>query len=79
MTALSFRQVRDRLNLSSDDDLLSLIARVPQWTDTGAFVDIHGPGMYGHEYHRDGVPLSLDGDSDRYISEESGLSDFVCG
>ncbi|EPD2973742.1 hypothetical protein ACR9EY_004543 [Escherichia coli] len=69
MTALSFRQVRDRLNLSSDDDLLSLIARVPQWTDTGAFVDIHGPGMYGHEYHRDGVPLSLDGDSDRYISE----------
>lgn len=69
MTALSFRQVRNRLNLSSDDDLLSLIARVPQWTDTGAFVDIHGPGMYGHEYHRDGVPLSLDGDSDRYISE----------
>ncbi|EEC9773175.1 hypothetical protein BL898_002557 [Escherichia coli] len=69
MTALSFRQVRDRLNLSSDDDLLSLIARAPQWTDTGAFVDIHGPGMYGHEYHRDGVPLSLDGDSDRYISE----------
>ncbi|HDQ6483127.1 TPA: hypothetical protein QBF04_003945 [Escherichia coli O87:H16] len=69
MTALSFRQVRDRLNLSSDDDLLSLMARVPQWTDTGAFVDIHGPGMYGHEYHRDGVPLSLDGDSDRYISE----------
>ncbi|EOU7588792.1 TPA: hypothetical protein ACTCUM_002433 [Escherichia coli] len=61
--------MRDRLNLSSDDDLLSLIARVPQWTDTGAFVDIHGPGMYGHEYHRDGVPLSLDGDSDRYISE----------
>ncbi|END9829255.1 hypothetical protein ABMH19_000641 [Escherichia coli] len=72
MTALSFRQVRDRLNLSSDDDLLSLIARVPQWTDTGAFVDIHGPGMYGHEYRRDGVPLSLDGDSDRYISEEVG-------
>ncbi|HFS3865701.1 TPA: hypothetical protein ACHYZN_002966 [Escherichia coli] len=72
MTALSFRQVRDRLNLSSDDDLLSLMARVPQWTDTGAFVDIHGPGMYGHEYHRDGVPLSLDGDSDRYISEGVG-------
>ncbi|EOV4493629.1 hypothetical protein ACONTF_003868 [Escherichia coli] len=69
MTALSFRQVRDRLNLSSDDDLLSLIARVPQWKDTGAIIDIHGPGMYGHEYHRDGVPLSLDGDSDRYISE----------
>ncbi|HHT8401494.1 TPA: hypothetical protein ACT35Y_002893 [Escherichia coli] len=72
MTALSFRQVRDRLNLSSDDDLLSLIARVPQWTDTGAFVDIYSPGMYGHEYRRDGVPLSLDGDSDRYISEEVG-------
>ncbi|EMX5114449.1 hypothetical protein AAG901_001813 [Escherichia coli] len=70
MTALSFRQVRDRLNLSSDDDLLSLIARVPQWRDTGAFVDIYSPGMYGHEYRRDGVPLSLDGDSDRYISEE---------
>ncbi|MBZ8329686.1 hypothetical protein H5Q81_08820 [Escherichia coli] len=72
MTALSFRQVRDRLNLSSDDDLLSLIARVPQWTDTGAFVDIYSPGMYGHEYRRDGVPLSLDGDSDCYISEEVG-------
>ncbi|EMT4897248.1 hypothetical protein WMQ80_002363 [Escherichia coli] len=72
MTALSFRQVRDRLNLSSDDDLLSLIARVPQWTDTGAIIDIHSPGMYGHEYRRDGVPLSLDGDSDRYISEEVG-------
>lgn len=72
MTALSFRQVRDRLNLSSDDDLLSLIARVPQWRDTGAFVDIYSPGMYGHEYRRDGVPLSLDGDSDRYISEEVG-------
>ncbi|HIB5150124.1 TPA: hypothetical protein ACWW8N_001517 [Escherichia coli] len=70
MTALSFRQVRDRLNLSSDDDLLSLIARVPQWKDTGAIIDIHSPGMYGHEYRRDGVPLSLDGDSDRYISEE---------
>ncbi|EIC1169097.1 hypothetical protein K9651_002620 [Escherichia coli] len=70
MTALSFRQVRDRLNLSSDDDLLSLIARVPQWTDTGAIIDIYSPGMYGHEYRRDGVPLSLDGDSDRYISEE---------
>ncbi|EGM8635371.1 TPA: hypothetical protein ACHKJ1_004072 [Escherichia coli] len=69
MTALSFRQVRDRLNLSSDDDLLSLIARVPQWTDTGAIIDIYSPGMYGHEYRRDGVPLSLDGDSDRYISE----------
>ncbi|HFO8489210.1 TPA: hypothetical protein ACHK2B_005364, partial [Escherichia coli] len=27
---------------------------------------------YGHEYRRDGVPLSLDGDSDRYISEEVG-------
>ncbi|EOM2360795.1 TPA: hypothetical protein ACHKJG_004733 [Escherichia coli] len=72
MTALSFRQVRDRLNLSSDDDLLSLIARVPQWTDTGAIIDIYSPGMYGHEYRRDGVPLSLDGDSDRYISEEVG-------
>ncbi|HFO2844404.1 TPA: hypothetical protein ACHJJ7_004637 [Escherichia coli] len=72
MTALSFRQVRDRLNLSSDDDLLSLIARVPQWNDTGAIIDIHSPGMYGHEYRRDGVPLSLDGDSDRYISEEVG-------
>ncbi|EFC2286059.1 hypothetical protein CT768_003067 [Escherichia coli] len=72
MTALSFRQVRDRLNLSSDDDLLSLIARVPQWEDTGAIIDIHSPGMYGHEYRRDGVPLSLDGDSDRYISEEVG-------
>ncbi|HAW4194486.1 TPA: hypothetical protein JLV43_002438 [Escherichia coli] len=72
MTALSFRQVRDRLNLSSDDDLLSLMARVQQWTDSGTTVDIHGPGMYGHEYHRDGVPLSLDGDSDRYISEEVG-------
>ncbi|HHZ0736124.1 TPA: hypothetical protein ACV8GW_003982 [Escherichia coli] len=72
MTALPFRQVRDRLNLSSDDDLLSLIARVPQWEDTGAFVDIYSPGMYGHEYRRDGVPLSLDGDSDRYISEEVG-------
>ncbi|EPU2722467.1 hypothetical protein ACVVCZ_002179 [Escherichia coli] len=72
MTALPFRQVRDRLNLSSDDDLLSLIARVPQWKDTGAFVDIYSPGMYGHEYRRDGVPLSLDGDSDRYISEEVG-------
>ncbi|EFJ5388178.1 hypothetical protein AFM35_002860 [Escherichia coli] len=72
MTALTFRQVRDRLNLSSDDDLLSLIARVPQWKDTGAFVDIYSPGMYGHEYRRDGVPLSLDGDSDRYISEEVG-------
>ncbi|HHZ0819844.1 TPA: hypothetical protein ACV8J6_003794 [Escherichia coli] len=72
MTALSFRQVRDRLNLSSDDDLLSLIARVPQWKDTGAIIDIHSPGMYGHEYRRDGVPLSLDGDSDRYISEEVG-------
>ncbi|HCB8336245.1 TPA: hypothetical protein M2F29_000857 [Escherichia coli] len=72
MTALSFRQVRDRLNLSSDDDLLSLIARVPQWKDTGTFVDIYSPGMYGHEYRRDGVPLSLDGDSDRYISEEVG-------
>ncbi|NEM89317.1 hypothetical protein G3V95_28615, partial [Escherichia coli] len=72
MTALSFRQVRDRLNLSSDDDLLSLIARVPQWKDTGAFVDIYSPGMYGHEYRRDGVPLSLDGDSDCYISEEVG-------
>uniref|UniRef100_UPI001F38B327 hypothetical protein n=1 Tax=Escherichia coli TaxID=562 RepID=UPI001F38B327 len=72
MTALSFRQVRDRLNLSSDDDLLSLIARVPQWTDTGAIIDIYSPGMYGHEYRRDGVPLSLDGDSDRYISEEAG-------
>ncbi|EMS3535371.1 hypothetical protein WJT35_001267 [Escherichia coli] len=66
------RQVRDRLNLSSDDDLLSLIARVPQWTDTGAIIDIYSPGMYGHEYRRDGVPLSLDGDSDRYISEEVG-------
>ncbi|EFM3529375.1 hypothetical protein ACM5P9_003213 [Escherichia coli] len=72
MTALSFRQVRDRLNLSSDDDLLSLIARVPQWTDTGAIIDIYSPGMYGHEYRRDGVPLSLDGDSDRYISKEVG-------
>ncbi|EFL1717815.1 hypothetical protein AOQ75_001482 [Escherichia coli] len=72
MTALSFRQVRDRLNLSSDDDLLSLIARVPQWTDTGAIIDIYSPGMYGHEYRRDGVPLSLDGDSDRYISEGVG-------
>ncbi|HFS2632336.1 TPA: hypothetical protein ACHX6X_001839 [Escherichia coli] len=72
MTALSFRQVRDRLNLSSDDDLLSLIARVPQWKDTGAIIDIYSPGMYGHEYRRDGVPLSLDGDSDRYISEEVG-------
>ncbi|HGU5331310.1 TPA: hypothetical protein KC785_005189, partial [Escherichia coli O146] len=72
MTALSFRQVRDRLNLSSDDDLLSLIARVPQWTDSGAIIDIYSPGMYGHEYRRDGVPLSLDGDSDRYISEEVG-------
>ncbi|EEX9000185.1 hypothetical protein E9Z77_000690 [Escherichia coli] len=72
MTALSFRQVRDRLNLSSDDDLLSLMARVSQWTDSGTTVDIHGPGMYGHEYHRDGVPLSLDGDSDRYISEGVG-------
>lgn len=72
MTALSFRQVRDRLNLSSDDDLLSLMARVQQWTDSGTTVDIHGPGMYGHEYHRNGVPLSLDGDSDRYISEEVG-------
>ncbi|EOX5143754.1 TPA: hypothetical protein ACGCQJ_001580 [Escherichia coli] len=72
MTALPFRQVRDRLNLSSDDDLLSLIARVPQWKDTGSFVDIYSPGMYGHEYRRDGVPLSLDGDSDRYISEEVG-------
>ncbi|HGV7945715.1 TPA: hypothetical protein IBF47_RS07955 [Escherichia coli] len=72
MTALSFRQVRDRLNLSSDDDLLSLIARVPQWKDTGAIIDIHSPGMYGHEYRRDGVPLSLDGDSDCYISEEVG-------
>ncbi|ENA0034484.1 hypothetical protein ACFGVY_000741 [Escherichia coli] len=72
MAALSFRQVRDRLNLSSDDDLLSLIARVPQWTDTGAIIDIYSPGMYGHEYRRDGVPLSLDGDSDRYISEEVG-------
>ncbi|EKD0000229.1 hypothetical protein OQO44_004896 [Escherichia coli] len=72
MTALSFRQVRDRLNLSSDDDLLSLMARVPQWTDTGAIIDIYSPGMYGHEYRRDGVPLSLDGDSDRYISEEVG-------
>ncbi|EFG4313004.1 hypothetical protein BMN80_001686 [Escherichia coli] len=72
MTALSFRQVRDRLNLSSDDDLLSLIARVPQWTDTGAIIVIYSPGMYGHEYRRDGVPLSLDGDSDRYISEEVG-------
>ncbi|ENB4563928.1 hypothetical protein ABHW83_003365 [Escherichia coli] len=72
MTALSFRQVRDRLNLSSDDDLLSLIARVPQWADTGAIIDIYSPGMYGHEYRRDGVPLSLDGDSDRYISEEVG-------
>ncbi|HFO2953895.1 TPA: hypothetical protein ACHKTX_002543 [Escherichia coli] len=72
MTSLPFRQVRDRLNLSSDDDLLSLIARVPQWKDTGAFVDIYSPGMYGHEYRRDGVPLSLDGDSDRYISEEVG-------
>lgn len=72
MTALSFRQVRDRLNLSSDDDLLSLMARVQQWTDSGTTVDIHGPGMYGHEYHRIGVPLSLDGDSDRYISEEVG-------
>lgn len=72
MTALSFRQVRDRLNLSSDDDLLSLIARVPQWADSGAIIDIHSPGMYGHEYRRDGVPLSLDGDSDRYISEEVG-------
>ncbi|HAU9360935.1 TPA: hypothetical protein JEX78_002769 [Escherichia coli] len=72
MTALSFRQVRDRLNLSSDDDLLSLIARVPQWTDTGAIIDIYSPGMYGHEYRRDGVPLSLDGDSDRYISENVG-------
>ncbi|UIV58776.1 hypothetical protein H6S07_13660 [Escherichia coli] len=69
MTALSFRQVRDRLNLSSDDDLLSLIARV---TTAGAFVDIYSPGMYGHEYRRDGVPLSLDGDSDCYISEEVG-------
>ncbi|EOK7299777.1 hypothetical protein ABH183_RS26975, partial [Escherichia coli] len=64
--------MRDRLNLSSDDDLLSLIARVPQWKDTGAIIDIHSPGMYGHEYRRDGVPLSLDGDSDRYISEEVG-------
>lgn len=64
--------MRDRLNLSSDDDLLSLIARVPQWTDTGAIIDIYSPGMYGHEYRRDGVPLSLDGDSDRYISEEVG-------
>ncbi|HFP3815606.1 TPA: hypothetical protein ACHGD4_005392 [Escherichia coli] len=73
MTALSFRQVRDRLNLSSDDDLLSLIARVSQWTDSGAIIDIYSPGMYGHEYRRDGVPLSLDGDSDRYISEEVGL------
>ncbi|EET9518377.1 hypothetical protein PUS80_000104 [Escherichia coli] len=72
MTALSFRQVLDRLNLSSDDDLLSLMARVPQWTDTGAIIDIYSPGMYGHEYRRDGVPLSLDGDSDRYISEEVG-------
>ncbi|EFJ5749117.1 hypothetical protein ACG54_000104 [Escherichia coli] len=72
MTALSFRQVRDRLNLSSDDDLLSLMARVPQWTDTGAIIDIYSPGMYGHEYRRDGVPLSLDGDSDCYISENVG-------
>ncbi|EGE5148548.1 hypothetical protein BSQ30_002459 [Escherichia coli] len=72
MTALSFRQVRDRLNLSSDDDLLSLMARVSQWTDSGTTVVIYGPGMYGHEYHSDGVPLSLDGDSDRYISEEVG-------
>ncbi|MBB8326342.1 hypothetical protein HEP22_010785 [Escherichia coli] len=72
MTALSFRQVRDRLSLSSDDDLLSLMARVSQWTDSGTTVDIHGPGMYGHEYHRNGVPLSLDGNSDRYISEEVG-------
>ncbi|HBC2945212.1 TPA: hypothetical protein KC497_003072 [Escherichia coli O146] len=72
MTALSFRQVRDRLNLSSDDDLLSLIARVPQWTDSGMTVDIHFFSMYEHEYHRNGVPLSLDGDSDRYISEEVG-------
>ncbi|HBC2926980.1 TPA: hypothetical protein KC499_005279, partial [Escherichia coli O146] len=72
MTALSFRQVRDRLNLSSDDDLLSLIARVPQWKDSGAIIDIYSPGMYGHEYRRDGVPLSLDGDSDRYISEAVG-------
>ncbi|TFX12184.1 hypothetical protein DEO12_17015 [Escherichia coli] len=72
MTALSFRQVLDRLNLSSDDDLLSLMARVPQWTDTGAIIDIYSPGMYGHEYRRDGVPLSLDGDSDCYISENVG-------
>ncbi|EHU3916852.1 hypothetical protein KY591_003044 [Escherichia coli] len=63
MTALSFRQVRDRLNLSSDDDLLSLIARVPQWKDGELWLS---PNRWCYP---PGEPLTLSLAGERYISD----------
>lgn len=63
MTALSFRQVRDRLNLSSDDDLLSLIARVPQWKDCELWLS---PNRWCYP---PGEPLTLSLAGERYISD----------
>ncbi|MEB7738488.1 hypothetical protein NGB58_04235 [Escherichia coli] len=76
MTAYTFRQVREYLNLSSDDDLLSLIANVSPWEDSAVDVGLHPLYTFGvapgSDEHDAGFPLSLDGDDDRYISEEVG-------
>ncbi|HFP4427363.1 TPA: hypothetical protein ACHGKB_001382 [Escherichia coli] len=63
MTALSFRQVRDRLNLSSDDDLLSLIARVPHWKGDELWLS---PNRWTRQ---PGEPLTLSLAGERYISD----------
>ncbi|EIL1428046.1 hypothetical protein LLB57_002133 [Escherichia coli] len=74
MTSLSFRQVRSLLNLSSNDDLLSLIARVPHWPWHGDKFEIVVNRWTGPP----GEPLTLTLVDDRYISDDTLLDGARC-